>query len=487
MILDQKKHEDLVAEYNTLLNMVHDLILIVIPDSDFMIEYCNECDYLNSLGYSSKKLIGTSFLDFVDQDNFNQIANILKKTSELSSRYDEFKLINSKKIPVWAEIKVTPFEKDEGSSRLIISLKDITKRKKLEAEIRISEERFKKIANTIPEIRFWKLFNPKKFEEALQSSYELLENVMENIPQYIYWKDTDLNYLGCNDNYAKLIGIDSPVSIIHKSDGELLWDKNQVIHNEKNEKDVINSKKAIFRTTEFWILRNGNKIWVNSNRVPLIDSDENIVGILVTFEDITERKIAEETLQLEHLRLERIMETNPAGIISIDKKGKVIYVNSQAEKVLKMEKNILLNTYLHESKFHMLDEKGVPLEEDDRPLQIIVATKKSLYDQKIIFETPNKNRIYVSLNGSPLLDSQGEIENVIFTVADITEKVLAEERIRESEKKYRDLLETSSVGILEVDVQNEAISFVNLKLIEIMGYQENEFLYENLNKIIHPD
>jgi len=487
MILDEKKYGNLVAQYNSLLNMVHNLILIVIPDSDFKIEYCNECSFLNSLGYSPKKLIGKSFLDFIHLDNYNRIVNVLKDITELTSSNNEFQLLNSKKMPTWAEIKVTPFERDDGASRLIISLNDITKRKKLEAEIKTSEERFKKITNTIPEIRFWKLFNPKKFENALQSSYELLENVMENIPQYIYWKDTDLNYLGCNDNYAKLIGIDSPESIIHKSDGELLWDNKQVSHNENHEKEVISSNKAIFRSTEFWILRNENKMWVNSSRVPLIDSDGNVVGILVTFEDITERKIAEETLQLEHLRLERIMETNPAGIISIDKTGKVTYVNSQAEQVLKMDKNVLLNTYLHESEFHMLDEKGIPLEEDERPLQVILRTKKQLYDQKIIFETPDKQRIHVSINGSPLLDSQGEIENVIFTVADITEKVQAEERIRESERKYRDLLETSSVGIMEVDVQNEAISFVNLKLIEIMGYQETEFLYENLNKIVHPD
>lgn len=487
MILDEKNTEDLVAQYNSLLSMVHNLILIVIPDSDFLIEYCNECDFLNRLGYTSKKLIGKSFLNFIHLDNYNRITSILKNTSELTSINNEFKLISSKKVPIWTEIKVTPFEKDDGSSRLIISLNDITKRKNLEAEVKSSEERFKKITNTIPEIRFWKLFNPKKFEEALQSSYELLENVMENIPQYIYWKDIDLNYLGCNDNYAKLIGIDSPESIINKSDKELLWDKNQVKHNELYETEVINSNNAKFRITEFWILRNGKKMWINCNRVPLLGSDKKVSGIIVTFEDITERKLAEEKLQMEHEKLERIMETNPAGIISIDKEGKIIYLNSQAGNVLRIKKKFLLNTYIKDSKFRIIDEEGIPLEEKDLPFQIIMRTKKPLSDQQIIFETPTKERLYLSLNGTPLLDNRGEIENIIFTVDDITEKVFAEEKIKESEKKYKDLLETSSVGILEVDVQNEMISYVNLKLIEIMGYQENEFLYENLNKIIHPD
>ena len=487
MILDQEKKENLAAQYNSLLNSINSLILIVTSNSDFVIEYCNECEFLHSLGYTSKKLIGKSFLKIIHPDERDLISRALKKIPEPILNPQEAKVLNSKKEPIWTEIKVYKFNFDSKRLKLVINLSDITKRKKLEEEIKLNEERFKKITNTIPEIRFWKLFNPKKFEEALQSSYELLEIVMENIPQYIYWKDMDLNYLGCNDNYAKLIGLDSTESIIDKSDGEILWDHDQVIHNETHEKKVIDTNNPKFRITESWIIRNGKQMWVNCNRVPLVDSDGKVVGILVTFEDITERKLAEEILQMEHQKLERIMETNPAGILSVDKEGRIIYINSQAESVLKTTKSELLNTHLQDSKFRILDNKENPLKEKKRPYQIILKTKKPLYDQQIIFETPQKERIYISLNGTPLLDAQGEIENIIFTVADITEKVFAEERIKESEKKYRDLLETSSVGIMEVDVQNEVISFVNLKLIEIMGYQEDEFLYENLNKIIHPD
>ncbi len=90
---------------------------------------------------------------------------------------------------------------------LVHIIKDVTEQKRIEVNLRETEDRFKKITDTIPEIRFWKLFNPKKYEEALQSSYEMLQMVIENIPQYIIWKDIDLSYLGCNDNYAKLIEI----------------------------------------------------------------------------------------------------------------------------------------------------------------------------------------------------------------------------------------------------------------------------------------
>ena len=69
MILDQKKTENLVARYSSLLNSINNLILIVTSNSNFVIEYCNDCKFLNTLGYSSTELIGKSFLDFVHPDD----------------------------------------------------------------------------------------------------------------------------------------------------------------------------------------------------------------------------------------------------------------------------------------------------------------------------------------------------------------------------------------------------------------------------------
>ena len=150
-------------------------------------------------------------------------------------------------------------------------MKDISKQKKIEVNLRETEDRFKKITDTIPEIRFWKLFNPKKYEEALQSSYEMLQMVIENIPQYIIWKDLDLSYLGCNDNYAKLIEIEHPENIIGKTDEELLLDKNQIQFNKEQERKVIESNKFVFHTNESWALKNGEKIWIDVNRIPLLN------------------------------------------------------------------------------------------------------------------------------------------------------------------------------------------------------------------------
>ncbi|MBY9004510.1 MAG: PAS domain S-box protein [Candidatus Lokiarchaeota archaeon] len=489
MISNKKELENLGAKNDILLNSITDLIIVVKNEPNYSIEFVNQCEFLNYLGYSKNKLIEKSFLKLLHSDYLNEIDKILKKEHSLENGVHEVQLKDIKKDYIWAELRTKKFKNDLNESLILINLKDLTKIKKLEEEIKFNEERFKKITNTIPEIRFWKLFNPKKLEEALKSSYEMLETVTENIPQYIFWKDNNLNYLGCNDNYAKLVNIEHSENIINKTDAEILWNSDQIKYNEEQEKKIIVSKNTKFHIIETWILKDGSTIWVDTNRLPLYDSDNNIVGILVTFEDITERKKSEEKLQREHQKLERIMETNPVGIISIDKSGTVIYMNSQAENVLKVPRDQMVGTLLKKSSFKLLDNENNIIPDQARPYQRILKDKKPIKDMILNCKLPNsKEIILISLNATPLTTQDGEIENIIFTVADITEKVQAEQKIKESEKKYRALLETSSVGILEVDVLNQTISYVNPTLIDIMGYQETEFLYDNLaNKIIHPD
>lgn len=488
MISNKKDLENLEAQNDILLNSISDIIIVVKCEPNYSIEFVNQCEFLNYLGYSQNKLIEKSFLKLLHPDCLKEFYKILKKDHELTNNVLEIKLKDIKKNYIWAELKAKSFKNDLNEARLLIRLKDLSKLKKLEEEIKFNEERFKKITNTIPEIRFWKLFNPKKFEEALKSSYEMLETVTENIPQYIFWKDNNLNYLGCNDNYAKLVNIKHPEDIINKTDSEILWNSVQIKYNEEWERRIIESKITKFHIIESWILRDGSMMWVDTNRLPLYDSDNNIVGILVTFEDITERKKTEEELKREHHKLERIMETNPVGIISIDKAGSVIYMNSQAENVLKVDRNQMVGKLLKNSPFKILDNDLNIIPDEARPYQLILKNKKPIKDMIINCKLSDKEIITLSLNATPLTTSDEKIENIIFTVANITEKVQAEQKIKQSERKYRDLLETSSVGILEVDVLNETISYVNPTLIDIMGYQETEFIYDNLaNKIIHPD
>ncbi|MFX0075421.1 MAG: PAS domain S-box protein [Candidatus Hermodarchaeota archaeon] len=488
MISDEHEQDKIKTQFEIFMEIVNDLVVIIDQNEGFTIELINKCPLIDKLGYSDIDLTGNPFMQIISSDDVKRLTKFLKKGAEIFGEAQEIKLSSVKNEIIWAEIKAKSFVDESNNKKILLILKDISKQKKIEVNLKDTEDRFKKITDTIPEIRFWKLFNPKKYEEALQSSYEMLQMVMENIPQYIIWKDTDLSYLGCNDNYANLIGIEHPENIIDKTDDELLWDKIQIGYNRKQESRVINSNKAVFHSVETWVLRNGEIIWIDINRIPLQNSDGKVAGLLITFEDITERKKAEEDLKKQHTRLERIMETNPAGILSVDKKGHITYANSQAEKVLMYPKAKLFELNIITSSFKFRNLNGEPILENNLPFQVIMKTKQALFDYRAKMILPNKGEILISINGTPLIGDDGEIENIIFTVDDITERELAEQRIKDSEEKLRDLLETSTIGILEIELENNSISYLNPKLLEFIGYQDIRVVNEKLlNEIIHPD
>ena len=195
------------------------------------------------------------------------------------------------------------------------SVKDLKKTiKELKEKLKEKDIILKNITKSIPEIRFWKLFNPKKYEEALKSSYEMLQLVMDNIPHYIFWKDTNLVYMGCNMNYTKLLGAEDPQYVIGNTDSELLIDKEKIRYLGERENYVINSDKAQFNTIEEWVLNDGAKVWFEINRIPMHVSSGKSVGILVTYNDITIKIIAEQKLIESEEKFRTIAEQSQMGI-----------------------------------------------------------------------------------------------------------------------------------------------------------------------------
>ena len=190
MINNEKKTPPLKITYPLILENVNDLICIVEPDYDYKFQLINESTYVNILGYSSKDLIGESFLNYMHLDDVKYAMKILKKSSTSIEGLKDlrFKAKNGKFL--WFEIKVKKYE-ENNQKQIIIILRNISERKNLEDKFKAVENKVKELTNLIPEIRFWKLFYPKKYEEALRASYQMLQMVMDNIPEYLFWKDTN--------------------------------------------------------------------------------------------------------------------------------------------------------------------------------------------------------------------------------------------------------------------------------------------------------
>jgi len=472
--------------YRLTFSNTDDLIAVLEPNNDFEIKLINERIFEKHLNYSTNNLLGKSFLKIIHPDHVEFAIKVLKQAQKNSNDWTEIKLIDKNKNERWFEIKSHSYDTKNEKSLFVI-LKSKTQQKSLESKLDESKSALKKITEQIPEIRFWKLFSPEKFEEALKSSFKILEMVIENIPQFVFWKDNNLNYLGCNKNYAKFIGIDLAENIIGKSDKNLIKDTEKLKTIKRKEKEVIKTGKAQINQTERWET-NTEKFLFKVNRIPLID-DENgkTLGLLVSYDNITYLKTKEIQLRRERDLLEKIMETSPVGIMLTNKEGQITFSNAQIEKKLKMNSSEIKRTFnLQNLGVKNLDGEIIPYEE--MPFNVILKTKKPIFDFKFSIDFPNYSEMYFSLNGGPLFDSDGAFDGIVVIIDDITKEIKTKRQIIESEKKFRNISEKSLMGI--IIMQDFKIKYTNGRFLDTIGYSEEEVLNwkpREFYEIIHPD
>ncbi|MCS6897939.1 MAG: PAS domain-containing protein, partial [Nitrospira sp.] len=138
----------------------------------------------------------------------------------------------------------------------------------------------------------------RQAEEALRESQHRFATVLNSIPQGVFWKDRESRYLGCNAVVARAFGYDRPEQLIGKTDHEFPGlTREQADFFIQKDREVMATGQPILGIIEQATLPNGNTIWMETNKMPLRDAQGNVIGILGTWQDITERRRLEEQLR----------------------------------------------------------------------------------------------------------------------------------------------------------------------------------------------
>ena len=139
--------------------------------------------------------------------------------------------------------------------------------------------------------------NQKGIESELRENKQMFQLVIDNIPQLISWKDINSTYLGCNSNFAKVAGLSTPDEITNKTDYELPWKVSETESFFEIDQLVMDTNKPEHHIILPQLQADGKEAWLDANKIPLHDMNKNVVGLLCTYEDITERIKAEKTLK----------------------------------------------------------------------------------------------------------------------------------------------------------------------------------------------
>ncbi len=200
---------------------------------------------------------------------------------------------------------------------------------------------------------------------------------------------------------------------------------------------------------------------------PFLEEEQKLLkAIAKRLAEIVEHKKAEQSLSIERARLDQLFENAQEAIVMIDPESRVLRVNDEFEKMFGYPEDEIISKPLDEL---------IASEDDQKKAASI--TKEVAQGKNVAFEavrlTKDRTAIHVSVLASPIM-VDGKLEASYGIYRDITMRKKKEEELRQSEEKYRAVLEQSADNIYILDVQTKKILEANDTLQKLLGYSAEE-------------
>jgi PAS domain S-box-containing protein len=241
---------------------------IFVKDSQHRWVFLNDA-YCEFVGYSREELLGKTNHDFFPKDQADlcrqQDEHVLE--ADFTPESEEY-ITRSAGDTRLVSIQKTRLSDRDGNLFLVGILRDITAARQAELQLRDSQQ--------------------------------LLQLVIHNIPQLVVWKDRNSVFLGCNQSAAMAAGLSETSQIVGKTDYDLPWTPEETDWYLECDRRVMSSGNPELHILETQRQADGRQAWLETNKIPLRDSAGDVMGILVTIEDITERKQTEQRLNLQY-------------------------------------------------------------------------------------------------------------------------------------------------------------------------------------------
>lgn len=184
--------------------------------------------------------------------------------------------------------------------------------------------------------------------------------------------------------------------------------------------------------------------------------------------------------------MDKAMDASPVSIVVTDQRGKITYANRQAEKILGLTKNEIMQRTYNDPSWHITDIEGKPISPEELPFTQVMKIGKPVNNIQHAIEQPRGNRIYVSVNATPLFDDAKNICGMVATIEDITARVKAEKQLEEKTKELERYF-SSSLDLLCIADVDGYFRRLNPEWQKVLGYTLAELENQKFLDFVHPD
>ncbi len=426
--------------------------LILLLDSDLKSVYISPSSK-SLLGYEPEELLGKN-IEFVSSVIFPLTRHeIMKIHNDLiegkPTCNTEIKAKKKNGETILASISVVPVIKEGVVTGAQISIRDITQARRVETELRESEEKFKRFADNARDILYRMTLPDRRFEFVSRAVTILTGYTPEE-----FYADSTLLW-----------------SLIHPDSRDVFrkrWDN--IIENQ-------NPPYFEYRITD----KNGVNRWFNIRNVVITDNNGDPVALEGIVTDVSKQKEIENRLRRSEKRFLAVTQNAGSWVWEIDPDGIFTYASPAVYSILGYWPDELVG------KKHFSDLFD-PTVRDELKANAMDAISRC----RVINDLVNCNRhrdgkkVLIKTNGIPVFDDSGTFTGYCGVDLDITSEKEAEEKRIESEAKYRLLAENISDVIWAVDKALNLI-YISPSVLALRGISPEEALSEPVSDALIPD
>ena len=432
-----KKSEQL---YNLIFKNSSDIIGITTFSLNPVYIYINPS--IKSIGYKQEELLGKSPFDFIHPDDRKKLFLLLKKYINNKEK----KRFIGKESTITERIAYRFKDKDgnwrnfqtTGSiveNQLLFTTRDVTKNKKMEEELRENQRTLLTLMNNLPGMSY-RCRNDRDWT---------MELVSEGCLDLTGYKPEEII-----NNKVTSFG-----QLIHKHDQNYVWNEVQASLKAKKRYKVVYRIK----TAE------GKEKWVWEQAQGVFAANGKLLQIEGFITDITERKLAEETLRKSQQEFVSLFKSSPEALVYTDEKSNILDVNPRFTE--------LFGYILEEIKGRSIDDGMIT--PPDKMKEAKKLTSKTLKED-FYFETTRKKKngtlFPVAISGSRVM-IDGRFKGFIASYRDIAYRQKMMDDLKNSEEEYRSLFENMPGAYYRTNREGNFI-MINPEGAKVFGYNSSE-------------
>jgi diguanylate cyclase (GGDEF)-like protein/PAS domain S-box-containing protein len=244
---------------------------------------------------------------------------------------------------------------------------------------------------------------------------------------------------------------------------------------------ALQKGEAVQREEEILIRKDGSILPVAYSASP-IESQGQQTGMVVVFQDITAARQVQEALRESEERYRGVVEASADAIVLLDLQGVITMANPGAAHLFRYTTP---GEMLGVSCFDLISPHDHP--QVRQHLRERVTMEKLVgRDTAYSFIRKDGSSFIGEVNSTVIFDDKGNPRSVAVVARDITDRRRAEEALRESEERYRELFENANDLVYTHDLQGNFTS-INHAAVRVTGYRREDVLRLNIADVIAPE